>query len=162
LALYDEKLIEKQQLVVFNKIDLPEAQAQWPELEAALKARGIPVMAISAASQQNVRDLVQKVFQLVSTLPEQEVSEVIAEKPLYEMPEDADLFKITRGDDGSYHVTGRRIERAAAMTYWDYEEAVMRFQNLLEALGISEALEKAGVKVGDTVFIGEFELEWSE
>ncbi|MBC7872157.1 MAG: Obg family GTPase CgtA, partial [Chitinophagaceae bacterium] len=106
--------------------------------------------------------LVQKVFQLISILPEQEVPEVIAEKPLYEMPEDADLFKITRGDDGSYHVTGRRIERAAAMTYWDYEEAVMRFQNLLEALGVSDSLEKAGVKVGDTVFIGEFELEWSE
>ena len=57
---------------------------------------------------------------------------------------------------------GRRIERAAAMTYWDYDEAVMRFQNILETLGISKALVEAGVEVGDTVYIGDYELEWSD
>jgi GTP-binding protein len=48
------------------------------------------------------------------------------------------------------------------MTYWDYDDAVMRFQRILQALGITEALEKAGVEVGDTVFIGDIELEWGE
>jgi GTP-binding protein len=71
-------------------------------------------------------------------------------------------FEIVQEDEGLYRVTGKRIERAAAMTYWDYDEAVTRFQNILETLGISAALEKAGVKVGDTVFIGDFELEWSD
>jgi GTP-binding protein len=59
-------------------------------------------------------------------------------------------------------VTGKRVERAALMTYWDYDEAVARFQNILEALGITKALEDAGVEVGDTVFIGDFELEWTD
>src|SRR5262249_30928060 len=40
LALFDERLAEKPQIVVFTKMDLPEAQARWPEVEAALKARG--------------------------------------------------------------------------------------------------------------------------
>ncbi len=47
------------------------------------------------------------------------------------------------------------------MTYWDYDDALERFQRILEAMGVSEALEKAGVGSGDTVFIGEVELEWS-
>jgi GTP-binding protein len=48
------------------------------------------------------------------------------------------------------------------MTYWDYDEAVLRFQRTLEVLGITDALAEAGVVAGDTVFIGEYELEWSE
>ena len=57
---------------------------------------------------------------------------------------------------------GERIERAAAMTYWDYEEAVLRFQKILEVLGVSDALKAEGVTIGDTVFIGDVELEWAE
>jgi len=48
------------------------------------------------------------------------------------------------------------------MTYWDYDEAIMRFQKTLEALGITKALEAEGVQPGDTVFIGEYELEWGD
>lgn len=162
LALYDETLGEKPQIVVFNKIDLPEAQARWPEVKAALKARGVEPIAISAASQENVQKLVQTLFSMMATLPEAVDTAVTEEIPVYDLPEDTIGFEIHREDDGSYHVTGKRIERAAAMTYWDYDEAVARFQDILEALGVTEALEEAGVQVGDTVFIGGFELEWAE
>ncbi len=48
------------------------------------------------------------------------------------------------------------------MTYWDYEEAVARFQKTLETLGVAQALVDAGIQEGDTVYIGEYELEWTE
>ena len=48
------------------------------------------------------------------------------------------------------------------MTYWEEFEAVRRFQRILEALGIDAALRKAGIQQGDTVFIGEYELEWQD
>lgn len=162
LALYDENLAEKPQIVVFNKIDLPDAQARWDEVEAALKKRGVDVMKISAATQENIKQLIQIMFQKYAELPELQPLEKEEEIPLYEMPEDDMSFEIVKEDEGLYRVTGKRIERAAAMTYWDYDEAVTRFQNILETLGISAALEKAGVNVGDTVFIGDFELEWSD
>ncbi len=161
LALYDEKLAERPQIVVFNKMDMPEAEAQWEKVQAFLKKNGVEAMAISALTQQNTQKLVQKVFALVSTLPKQ-VPQIVEKMPVYELPEDEISFTIERDEEGSYHVKGKRIERAAAMTQWDYEEAVMRFQNILETLGVSAALEKAGVQVGDTVFIGDFELEWSD
>jgi len=161
LALYDEKLAERPQIVVFNKMDMPEAEAQWEQVQASLKKNGVEVMAISALTQQNTQKLVQKVFELASALPKQ-VPQIVEKMPVYELPEDEISFTIERDEDGSYYVKGKRIERAAAMTQWDYEEAVMRFQNILETLGVSAALEKAGVQVGDTVFIGDFELEWSD
>jgi GTP-binding protein len=57
---------------------------------------------------------------------------------------------------------GKAIERAAAMTYWEYEASVRRFQRILQVLGIEDALRKAGVQEGEMVFIGEFELEWTD
>ncbi len=161
LALYDERLAAKPQIVVFNKLDLPDAQAHWPAVEAALKAQGIEAMAISAVTQENVRSLIQRMTQVYESLPE-EVAPAVTETPVYELPPEETPFKITREADGSFRISGRRIERAAAMTYWDNEEAVLRFQNILEALGVSVALEEAGVQVGDTVYVGMHELEWAE
>lgn len=161
LALYDEKLGQKPQIVVYNKLDIPEARERWPQVEAALKARGIEPMAISGATQENVRELVQRMFQLIASLPEEEAVPV-EEMPVYELPAEEVPFTITHEADGVFRVSGRRIERAATVTYWDNEEAVMRFQQILEMLGISAALEQAGVRPGDTVYIGEYELEWSD
>jgi GTP-binding protein len=65
-----------------------------------------------------------------------------------------------RGAD--WQVRGGRIERRARITRWDLQEAVNRFQKTLEYLGVTAALEEAGVKNGDTVFIGDVELVWGE
>ncbi|MGV2435603.1 MAG UNVERIFIED_CONTAM: Obg family GTPase CgtA [Anaerolineae bacterium] len=51
-------------------------------------------------------------------------------------------------DDSTYRVIGEQIERAARMTYWEYEEAVLRFQKILAVTGITDALLKAGLKWG--------------
>jgi GTP-binding protein len=161
LALYDEKLAQKPQIVVFNKMDLPDVLERWQTLQAEFHQRGVEVLPISALARQEIEPLIQKTFQTYSQLPVEtpEPSEAV---PLYQLEDTEPIFTLARGDDGSYIVTGKRIERAAAMTYWDYEEAIQRFQKILETLGISSALEKAGVQPGDTVFIGEYELEWSD
>jgi GTP-binding protein len=48
------------------------------------------------------------------------------------------------------------------MTYWEYDEAVRRFQRILERLGVDDSLRRAGAKQGDTVRIGAYELEWQD
>jgi GTP-binding protein len=161
LALFDEHLAQKPQIVVFNKIDLPEAQERWLIVEETLRKRGIEPVAISAATQKNVRQLVQLIFQTIDSLPEPTGTEP-ARMPVYELPEEEIPFTVIQEGEGVYRVSGKRIERAASMTHWEYEDAVLRFQDILETLGVSAALEEAGVQPGDTVFIGDFELEWSE
>jgi GTP-binding protein len=61
-----------------------------------------------------------------------------------------------------WRITGESLERAAAMTYWENDESIRRFQRILEILGIDDDLRKAGVKEGDMVAIGEYELEWND
>ncbi len=158
LALYDEALSERPEIVAVNKIDLPEVREYWGLLQEQLQERGVmdPV-AISALTRENVTALIQRVLREIARLPAP-VMRAAIEAPVYELGDD---FAVSV-EAGVYYVTGERIERAAAMTYWDYEQAVARFQKILDALGISAALEKSGVQPGDTVFIGDFELEWSE
>jgi GTP-binding protein len=57
-------------------------------------------------------------------------------------------------------VRGKRVERLVAMTDLDSEEGTDHLQKQLDRLGVFEALERAGVQVGDTVSIGEWETEW--
>jgi GTP-binding protein len=161
LALYDEKLGQKPQIVILNKMDLPEAQSRFPQVQAALLERGIALLPVSGATRQNVDRLIQMSFQRMSELPAAPL-ELVEAAPLYQIEDTEPVFTVERGADGAYIVRGKRIERAAAMTYWDYEEAVVRFQKILETLGITAALEREGVQPGDTVFIGEYELEWSD
>jgi len=161
LALFDEALAGKPQIVALNKIDLPQAQDRWPGIRDALKRLGYSPMTISAATHQNVRELLARTLAALDALPDIS-QEQPAERPVYSLGDDPLAFEITRQPDGSFRISGQRIERAAAMTYWDYDQAAARFQRILETMGISAALRDAGIQPGDTVFIGDTELEWSD
>ena len=84
------------------------------------------------------------------------------EIPVYRFEEDPQAFEVSREPDGAWRVEGKAVERAAAMTYWEYDEAVRRFQKILEHLGVEDTLKSAGARDGDTVRIGEYELEWQD
>lgn len=161
LALYDETLSEKPQIVVFNKMDLLEAQEYFPLVEEELKKRGVEIMGISAVAHKNIKQVIQQAFYEISQLPDDESAQIY-QMPVYEIEDDTPIFTLENPKQGVFIVQGERIERAAAMTYWDYEEAVLRFQKILEILGVSKALKEAGVELGDTVYIGKHELEWAD
>lgn len=83
-------------------------------------------------------------------------------EPLVEFspPPDRKAFRIDELEEGVWLVEGVEIEKVVAMTNWDYYEAGLRFQRVLSALGIKEALVEAGIEEGDTVRIGAIELVW--
>ena len=162
MALFDPNLGQKKQLVVYNKMDIPEAAERWQEVEAALKERGYEAMNMSAAGRENIKPILWKLYEMLQNVPEEEPedNEVL---PLYTPEEDPRAFTIMRNDMGDYVVRGASIERAAKMTYWEHSGSLRRFQNLMRTLGIEDALRREGIEDGDTVIIGDdFELEWVE
>ncbi len=159
LTLFNPALADKPQLVVLNKMDLPEAQAAWPAFEQEIARRDLPVMSISAVTGENVEALLYRVQEMLDAAPAPEA------EPLEELPEiapapDEKEFHVYLEGEGVWRVDGVAIERIAQMTNWDYYEAVMRFQRVLRAMGVTEALKAAGVAEGDTVAIGPVELVW--
>jgi len=71
-------------------------------------------------------------------------------------------FTITHDVDGAWLVQGAYIEKIVKMTQWEYYDAVMRFQRIMQALGITDALRAKGIQADDTVRIGTKELDWSD
>ncbi|MDH7488978.1 MAG: GTPase ObgE [Anaerolineae bacterium] len=159
LELFSPDLAQKPQIVVLNKMDLPEAQEKWPRVAKALKRQGHEALAISAVTGEGVQALLRRVAATLRELP-REVAAVPEQKVFRPKP-DEDAFTIER--EGEYwRVRGIKVERAAAMTNWGLDEAVLRFQRMLDAMGITEALREAGVGPGDTVVIGDAVLEWQD
>jgi GTP-binding protein len=158
LAAYDPVLARKPRVVAVNKLDLPEVQRRWPDLKAELEARGLRPLAISAMAATNLDGLMHAAASAAEGAAAEASEEVI---PIHRPPE-ADSFAVARDPDVAWRVSGRGVERAAAMTYWEHDEAVRRFQRTLARMGVEQALRQAGVKPGDTVRIGEFELQWQE
>jgi len=157
LALFDEKLPEKPEVVVLNKIDLPEVQARWPEWQADFERRGIELLAMSAATGQGTQAVVRRTADLLQLLPtERTRGEEIA---VFEGPKEEISFQIVR-EGNTWCVKGARIERLVAMTNFNYGEAIDRFQRILDNMGVLEALRARGVQAGDTVILGDIEMEW--
>ncbi|MGI6376395.1 MAG: GTPase ObgE [Anaerolineae bacterium] len=157
LARYSERLAAKPQLVVINKIDLPEARARVAEIRAAL---GLPqALAISGATGEHVQELLWAIAQRLQELPpEPEPEEVPVLRPLDEREDTG--YAVAKLDEGVYRLSGQEIERIAAMTNWDSDESLERLWRIMVARGIAAALAEAGVSLGDTVLIGDYELEW--
>ena len=157
LALFDPELARKPQLVVLNKMDLPQAQALWPSVKKAMEAQGQRAMSISAVTGEGVKEMLRSVAKMLASLPKEEPP--TAEVKVFRPVEEEKALTITWEDD-AWRVRGADVERVAAMTNWDLDEAVQRFQRLADAMGLKTALREAGVQPGDTVRIGEAELEW--
>jgi GTP-binding protein len=167
LALFSPELADKPQVVVLNKMDLPEVRASWPGVATKLRALGADApLATSAVTGEGVQDVLRRAADLLAELPvffpgQGDQAADAAPRRSTAVPEDKS-FTITLDSDDIWYVQGAYIEKIVKMTKWEYYDAVMRFQRIMEALGITDALTARGVQPGDTVRIGEKELEWSD
>ena len=160
LALFDPNLAKKPQMVALNKIDQPEVQERLADLQKKFKKKKVELMTISALARTNTRDLLIRAYQLLQEAPPSEQFE--APMPVYKPKEDPREFVVKREGAREWRISGAAIERAASMTQWEHDGSVRRFQKILATLGVDEVLRKAGVEEGDTVAIGDFELEWQD
>ena len=158
LELFDDLLGRRPQIVVLNKMDLPDVAEKLAHLKQQFENLGVELMPISAVSQFNLKELMWMVFTTLGELPEEEKE---IEMPVYRAEIDPNAFEIEKTEDG-YVVSGARIEKAAAMTYFDQPGSVRRFQKLMMGLGVEKALRAAGIQEGESVIIGEWELEWQD
>ena len=160
LALFDPMLGQKPQVVALNKVDVPEVKGRLPTLRIALEKRGIKIIPISALARSNIRPLLAKAVERLSETTS--ITEVPETVPVYRLDQEPQRFKVTPAGPHRWTLAGASIERAAAMTFWEHDGSVRRFQRLMKTLGVDDALRESGVEPGDTVAIGDFELDWQD
>ncbi|MFL5625820.1 MAG: GTPase ObgE, partial [Ktedonobacteraceae bacterium] len=144
---YDEQLAQRPQIVVLNKMDLPEAQERWPALRERAQAAGYPVFAISAATHEGTDELMRFTANRLEQIRREEAEQAAAQvnpelagPVLRPVPEDA--FTVSK-EQGVYVVRGKRVERMVSMTDLENEEGMDRLQVTMARMGVTKALEDA-------------------
>ncbi|MBJ7673195.1 GTPase ObgE [Weissella confusa] len=170
LAEYDPALLERPQIIVPTKMDMPDAEETLAEFKKKLAAdpdvpEDVEIMPISSLTRQGLEPLMQRTADLLDETPAfipkgMEPDE--NETALYEFTEDRTPFEIDRDEDGTWILYGDEIERAFKRTNTNYTESMMRFARQLRFMGVDEALRDAGARGGDTVQILDFAFEFEE
>ena len=155
LSKFSPMLAEIPQLVAANKTDLPEAEENLARFQKTYP--NVEVFPVSAATAQGFEALLDRVVQVLDTLPpvlryeETDLAETMG----YEAG-----FQIKRGDDGVFDVSGGEIEKLLDSTNPDDELSMRRFQQMLIKNGIISALREMGAKDGDSIRLGEWEFDF--
>jgi len=171
LAQYKYKLMERPQIIVANKMDLPGADEQLEFFKEQLFAEmdeeqidNTHIIPISSATRDGINELLYKAADYLATTPEfplydeDEMEQTILYK--YE-PEEAQ-YTIHKADDGILTVTGPAINRIVHQTNFAQEASVQRFARTLRNLGVDAELRELGAIDGDTIRVLEFEFEFKE
>ena len=158
LKKYSEKLATRKQIIVANKIDSMQNETLLKDLEKLAKENKIEIFKISAVTGEGVKELLDRVVEVLKELPKEELVQIV-EKKVYVLEEEKDGYNITK-EDGIFVVDGPAVQRIMRRVNLEDNESMYYFQKCLEELGVNEKLKKAGVKEGDTVRVVDWELEW--
>lgn len=158
LSLFDSALAQKPQLVVVNKIDLPQVKARLAEIEDSFAAVGTKTLFVSAATGEGILELIAATASLLQSIPVTQASGKIPRKVFH--PQPRSVAPRVRREGDTFVVTAPELERLIAGTDVSSHGVRRQLSRQLGRLGVTRALEKAGVKPGDKVRCGNFEWEW--
>ncbi len=160
LKKYSDKLANRKQIIVANKIDALQDEENLKRIEKLAKENDIEVYKISAVTGEGLEELFNHVGEIIKTLPKEDVVD-IDETMVYTLDDEKDQFDIeVRGTE--FIVTGPAVERLMGRVNIGDNESYAYMERMIKKLGIDEALRAKGVKEGDTVKLLEWEFEWYE
>ena len=159
LRKYSEKLSWKKQIIAANKIDMLGDSDNLERLKAYMDERGQEVYPICAMTGEGLEVLLERLWDLLETYVEE--PEEIAEEVVYKAQDKPD-FEVKRADDGAFVITGPRIENLVAMTNFDDDQSLRRFQRIWRYMELDKLLKEKGIHDGNTVRICEMEFEYHE
>lgn len=160
LKKYSEKLSQRKQIIVANKVDILQDESLYKELEKTAKEHNMEIFKISAATGEGIPELLKHVSDVLKTLPKEDLIETENEK-VYTLDNKDDGYTIEK-EDGKFVIKGEAVERIMRRVNIEDNESLYYFQKSLDNLGANEKLKKMGIQEGDIVKIDDYELEWED
>ncbi len=169
LANYDPELLKRPQIIVATKMDMPNAEENLQHFKEFLVTDDtlpeVPqIFPISAVTHDGVDKLMQVTTNVLEKTPsfdsESHDKTEIVKYGLKKKDENEPEFQISRDDDGTWVLSGEKLEKLFAMTNMDHEESQLRFARQLRHMGVDDALRAKGIQDGDQVRIQDFVFEF--
>ncbi len=155
---FNEKLMEKPQIIIANKMDMDGALEHLKEFQD--KVKDIPIYPISAMKKDGLQPVIHALSEQLDTIEKQPLYEEqqFESHILYQFKKEKP-FTITKDND-TWVIRGKDVEKLLRMTRFTTDEAAARFANKLRKMGIDDTLREMGAEDGDTVRILDFEFEY--
>lgn len=162
LKKYSDKLSTRKQIIVANKVDIIDENTseELKQVEELAKKENLELYKISAVTKQGIEELINHVYEVLKTLPKEELIE-IDEKVVYTLEDEKEQWNI-KEEDGVFIVTGKAVQRLMGRINIEDNESMYYLQKCLKNMGIEDKLKEMGVCEGDTVILDDWELEWYE
>lgn len=158
LEAFNKKILDKPQIVIANKMDMPESSKNLEEFKSKVD---VPVYPVSALTGKGLDKVVEALAEKLDTIKKQPLFDVKEESHVVYKYEEEKPFKVFREKDG-FRVKGDKIEKLLRMTWFASDETYRRFSNQLKKMGIEDELRKLGAKNGDMIYILDYEFEYRE
>lgn len=160
LKKYSEKLSKRTQIIVANKIDSMTDNNLYLELEKVAKTKQQKIFKISGVTGEGVDELMNYVTKTLKELPKENLIDIIDKEKVYTL-EDDDSYTVTK-ENGVFIVKGKNVDRIMRKVNIGDYESLFYLHRKLEEIGLNKELKKQGIKNGDLVKIGEYEMEWED
>ena len=156
---FSPKLLDKQEIIIANKMDLPNAKENLNKFKEKVNKE---VYEISALNNQNLDKLINALSELVKNTKEEVLynEEIQESHVLYKFKKEKP-FTIIKENEHTYIVKGDKVEKIFKMMNFNTEEAISRFAKKLRNMGVDEELEKMGIEEGDIIKILDYEFEYT-
>ncbi len=155
LRLYNKELAGRVQLIAANKMDLPDAEEKLAVFRDYIKDKH-EIFPMSAATGEGTKPIIYRLADLLEQIEEKPAP---IETVKVTKVEQAPRFAVHM-EEGVFVIEGKEIEKHFAMTNFDNEEAVKRFQYIMRKMGIDDELKEMGIKNGDVVRIKDLEFDY--
>lgn len=168
LETYNLRLLERPQIIVANKMDMPQAAENLEQFKEKLDTNygefddKPQIFPISGIAHQGLDALLDATAQLLDQTDDFLLYDEsdMQEEAYYGFEEEEKAFDISRADDAAWVLSGEKLEKLFVMTNMERDEAIMKFSRQLRGMGVDQALRERGAKDGDIVRIGKFEFEF--
>lgn len=157
---FNPKLLKKPQIIICNKMDLPNSSENYKKFVSNLK--DIKIFKIEAINNKGLDELIDYLALIVEKTSEESLfeEEKFETHVLYKFKEEQPFTIVKEGN--VWLVKGQSVEKMLKMTNFNSEEAYVRFAKKLRNMGIDDKLEELGVQEGDIVRILDYEFEYTK
>ena len=160
---FNEKLLNKPQIIIANKMDLEQSKDNLIEFKKKLNNSNIKIYEVSAITNTGLMPVIDALATLLDETPDTPLyeEEAFESHVLYKFKKE-EPYTIEQEAEDLWVIKGKEVEKLFKMTKFSSEEGMLRFAKKLRRMGIDDKLAELGAKTGDQVRILDFYFDYKD
>ncbi|MDV3167191.1 MAG: GTPase ObgE [Vigna little leaf phytoplasma] len=155
LEKYNPNILKKPQIIVLNKMDLPNSLFKLAEFQKKItSSKIIPISTWQCTNLDQLQYFIMNALINLNVFTSSNTEENKSQFQIFSLQnEPVEQFHIIKDKYGDFVIKGSKIEKLFHRTDFNNYESVKKFAYILKKMGVEEALRKKGMKKEDKVKI---------